>query len=112
MKLEIIMTLGAEGGSINLVGIRTGSNWEFRIETSDEIWMLADDDAYIPPAYPWVATWAEALAELDRYPWAQLYPVHVHPEFRAAVAEDLQKKKSMGGRIKWSNWDLVLGSIA
>lgn len=47
MEPVTIMKLGAEGGSISLVGLRTDSSWQFRIETSEASWML-DDDAYTP----------------------------------------------------------------
>lgn len=109
MKTEIIMTIGAEGGSINLVGARMDGNWQFRIETSDQRWMLADDD-YTPPVHPWVSTWPEAVTQLDRYPWAELHPALVHPEFRAMVAQSLKQKQKAGVRVKRKAWDSVLGS--
>jgi len=55
--------------------------------------MLEDDDDYAPPVHPWVSTWPEAVTQLDRYPWAELHPALVHPEFRAMVAQSLKQKK-------------------
>jgi len=69
---------------------------------------LKGDDDYTPPVHPWVPNWPEALAQLDRYPWAELYSLFVHPEFRALVADELQKKKTMGTCVNWANWEAVL----
>ena len=110
MKTEIIiMTIGAEGGSIDLVGARTDGNWQFRIETSDQRWMLEDDDDYAPPVPPWVSTWPDAVAQLDLYPWPQLHPVRIHPEFRAMVAQSLKQKEKMGVPVNWAIWAAQLG---
>ena len=54
MQTEILMEIGGEGGSINFVGARTDGNWQFRIETSDQSWMLEGDNDYTPPVHPWV----------------------------------------------------------
>jgi len=110
MKTEIIiMTIGAEGGSIDLVGARTDGNWQFRIETSDQRWMLEDDDDHGPPVSPWVSTWPDAVAQLDLYPWPQLHPVRIHPEFRAMVAQSLKQKEKMGVPVNWAIWAAELG---
>jgi len=110
MKTEIIiMTIGAEGGSIDLVGARTDGNWQFRIETSDQRWMLEDDDDHGPPVSPWVSTWPDAVAQLDLYPWPQLHPVRIHPEFRAMVAQGLKQKEKMGVPVNWAIWAAALG---
>ena len=104
MQAEIILAIGAEGGSIDLVGIKTGGRWKFSIKASDQSWMLDDDDDHTPPTHPWVSTWQEAVVQLDRYPWPQLHPLHVHPEFCELVAENLKEKENLGVTVNWSVW--------
>jgi hypothetical protein len=86
----IIVHVGAEGGGVKLVGRRIAKcGWEFRRITNDSSWAMLDEEMDPnPPSAPtpiWVSTWGEAMALLDRYPWAQLYPLAVHAEFQADV---------------------------
>ena len=52
MQTEILMEIGGEGGSINFVGARTDGNWQFRIETSDQSWMLEGRRRLHPASSP------------------------------------------------------------
>jgi hypothetical protein len=93
----IIVHVGAEGGDVKLVGRRTmEGSWEFRQITNDSSWaMLEEEMDPNPPPEPtpiWVSTWGEAMALLDRYPWAQLYPLSVHAEFRADVLVEVTQR--------------------
>jgi hypothetical protein len=87
----VIVSVGAEGGGIELLG-RRGSegSWEFRREVNDSSWALLDAEMAPNPKPPmivptWVSSWDEALALLDLNPWAQLWPLVVHREFRRDV---------------------------
>ena len=60
------------------------------------------------PERPWVATWRSALKQLDAYPWTQLYPLAVHPEFGDRVFKALQTRKKKGFAIDWDQWGNVL----
>ena len=61
------------------------------------------------PQLECVDSWDEGLRLLDRYPWARLHPMEVHPEFverlRAAVAERLarisDRRERERAREKW-----------
>ena len=100
----VILKVAAAGGSVTLVGRKTGATTcqfaritvdvdiasEFRYR--DEV----NGEAPGPPTLTspeWVASWEEGLQLMDRYPWARLHPVAVHPDFvdrvRAAVEERL-----------------------
>jgi hypothetical protein len=93
---EVIVEVGSAGGSIALLGVRRGEEW-FLCRRNDES-ALADDLAEedrdlldrLVSQSEWVRGWEAGLALLDEYPWAQLTPIAVHPEFRdltlAAIA--------------------------
>jgi hypothetical protein len=80
MGETIIVQVGGEGGDITLFGRRIGNEqWVFRRSSSDSSWSMIDEarDADPGPAPDpvWVKTWNEAIALLDRNPWAQLVPL-------------------------------------
>jgi hypothetical protein len=80
---------------LTLIGQKSEGVWRFRLETNDRsAEFLDEDDAVGLPAgataSPWVNTWADAVALLDRYPWAELYPLAVHPEFRDQVWKEVK----------------------
>ena len=60
----------------------------------------------------WVDGWEAALGLLDRYPWARLHPVEVHPEFRermrVAVEERLADVDSESAERATEKWDRLL----
>jgi hypothetical protein len=94
---EVIARIGAEGGHLTLIGQKTEGGWRFRLQTNDcSAEFLDEDDAAGlstgPTASPWVNTWADAVALLDRYPWAELYPLAVHPLFREQVWEEVKRR--------------------
>lgn len=101
--LEVI----AEGGSITLYGLRSAGCWQFRVETNEAA-MDIDEEMPDVPKRPWVDSWYSALEQLDRYPWPQLYPRLVHPEFGEPIFEALQVRKAEGKFFDWSRWRHVL----
>lgn len=103
---QVIVEVGAEGGSLTLYGIQSPDGWQFRAETNEAA--LDDGDTPDLPELPWVATWRSALKQLDAYPWTQLYPLKVHPEFSDRVFKALQTRKKKGLAIDWDQWGHVL----
>ena len=98
----VILQAGAEGGDVTLIGRTTDAGtWAFARVTDDQTEALFGDSGVeieAPPALKpddWVESWDEALRLMDRYRWARLHPLAVHPEFvervRAAVEERLAK---------------------
>lgn len=84
MANELILKIGAEGGSLTLYGNRDLGHWRFSrtvIDGSGELVGLppSRSDSQI------VDTIEEALMLLDRYPWQALYPLEIHPEFCDAI---------------------------
>jgi hypothetical protein len=92
----IILQVGGEGGAITLFGRRNASQeWEFRRASSDSSGMLDEEMDPNPPPAPapvWVKTWNEAVALLDRNPWAQLVPLSVHVDFREEVLVEVTRR--------------------
>lgn len=89
----VILEIGSEGGSITVTGSRSGDGWQFGVQVSD--WTSGLLDEPVEPRQPaTAASWADALQKLDRYPWARLVPLNVHPEFRQAVLKAVMQRLS------------------
>lgn len=99
----VVLQAGAEGGDVTLIGRTTDAGtWVFARVTDDQTEALFGNSGVeieAPPALKpldWVGSWSEALRQMDRYRWARLHPLAVHPEFvervRAAVEERLAKE--------------------
>jgi hypothetical protein len=67
-----ILTIMGEGGGAGLKARWHVDGWQFICEFADQTVETA-------------ATWRAALKLLDTYPWHQLYPDEVHPEFADKV---------------------------
>jgi hypothetical protein len=87
----VIVLIGAEGGSIALIGERAANgNWRYQRALVDQtLTFLSADEAgpEIRDASGWVKTWAEALNLLDQYPWPSLSVLEVHPTFAPRILE-------------------------
>ena len=105
-KSEIIVEIGAEGGSITLYGLRTERGWLFAKETIDWTAKLFDEERSETGSVL-VDSWAAALKLLDQHPWAELSPIFVHGQFGSeiwiAVQERLRRKDEVSG-LKLSQW--------
>jgi len=111
----VIVQAGAEGGDVTLIGRTTDAGaWQFARVTDDQTEALFGDSGVEitapPPLKPddWVDSWIDALRLMDRYKWARLHPLCVHPEFvervRAAVEErlaDVHADSAERAREKW-----------
>jgi hypothetical protein len=94
---EVIVSVGAEGGSITLFGLKDlQNNWKFARGVDDQTPTLLTREDGGGPAINhesgWVSTWPEAMALLDRYPWAMLSGREVHPEFRERVWVEVNQR--------------------
>jgi hypothetical protein len=111
----VVLQAGAEGGDVTLIGQTTVAGaWSFARVTNDQTEALFGDSGVEitpPPALKpedWVDGWDEGLRLMDRYQWARLHPLYVHPAFvervRAAVEErlaDVDSESAERAREKW-----------
>jgi hypothetical protein len=89
----VVIGVGAEGGRLSLIGQPLTNGWRYRYTSLDQsaAW-LEDGDDISRRQSPWVQTWRDALAQLDRYPWARLAPLAVHPAFRTRVLDAVRRR--------------------
>jgi hypothetical protein len=97
-KREVIINIGGEGGAITLHGIR---RWCFQIEVNDSTPGLISEPS-IHNTSGIVDSWDAALVLLDKYPWTELAPLAVHPDFRRDVWKAVQiRAKTDEARKRW-----------
>lgn len=88
---EVILQVGADGGSISLLGTRNpAGTWRFTSETNESFHadLLSEEEREglsFDSRDGSVGTFPEAVNLLKKYPWYRLYPLKVHPEFRQSV---------------------------
>jgi hypothetical protein len=102
----VILEVGGEGGSIKLLGKESDEGWAFNV-SSEESGLLGDDEDYTPPVRPWVKSWDEAVQQLDQYPWPNLYPLEVHPDFIARVETALKMRVAPDDKGVWPKWSAL-----
>jgi hypothetical protein len=110
---EVIVEVGAEGGSVTLYGIRTNGGWIFSRKSIDQ------SAAFIGESWEGlesqtVASWSEALELLDLYPWHRLSPVQVHPDFREQVLDVVKIRYEGMAESVWNrlpDWEALCGTL-
>ena len=96
-KCEIIVEVGAEGGSITLYGVRGQQGWLYSRSVIDCTPLFIDEET-IRHKSDATDSWDVALRLLDRYPWHTFVPLIIHPEFRQQIWVAVQKRfDSIGG---------------
>jgi GTP pyrophosphokinase len=113
-----LLTIYGEGVKIALYGISVAiGNWLYFVDTNDSTWeLLEGDDALRPEPVPkrtLIRTLDAALEQLDRYPWIQLHPAFLHPEFVSEVGAAVQHRIAqfrVNGEEVYSlgDWERVL----
>lgn len=94
-KVEVILSVAAEGGGITLYGVRAARGWAFERRVSDQTPTLLDEPT-IQHDSGIVHSWDAALELLDRYPWHRLSPRAVHPEFRSQLWREIERRDRAG----------------
>jgi hypothetical protein len=107
MSDEIVLEVGAEGGSLAVFGERIAEGkWRFRV-VRDEISfreLLSDEDLeglVLFELGDYVPSFQDALKLLDRYPWFRLYPLVVHPNFLDLVLSGVKKRGGTEEETRW-----------
>jgi hypothetical protein len=104
-QCEVVLEVGAEGGSISLYGFRTDRGWRFARKVIDQTAELIDESS-VEARSDVVCSWEAALALLDRYPWPVLVPISVHTDFRDQIWSAVQGRlrNEEGSEIKLRRW--------
>jgi len=116
MKLIKIIEIGAEGGGITLFGWKSKKgDWSFIRETDERTLqdMMSKEDAAglgFQSTSETVTGWSGALKILSKYPWQNLYPLYVHPEFVDLVWEEIVSMEKESFSL--SDWQRICGRKA
>lgn len=104
---DVVLEVGAEGGSLTVFRVTDAnghSTFEaYRNEAALKD-ILGDEDSrgmVFTETTPPLATLADAIAKLDRYPWHALHPLRLHPDFATQVLADV---KVRGGARAVERW--------
>src|SRR6266478_4551080 len=100
-EFEVIIELGAEGGSLALHGIRTEQGWLFSRHLVDWTPELINEGR-IQGKSTCVDSWDAALCLLDQYPWYKLSPIVIHPDFKDRIWVAVQQRLHDDGEISKS----------
>jgi hypothetical protein len=90
-KSEVIVAVGAEGGTIALYGTPTDRGWIFAREVNEGTPDLLDE-APVHTTSATVESRAAALELFDRYRCPMLHPIFVHPDFRRQIWDAVQER--------------------
>jgi hypothetical protein len=107
-QVEIILKIGAAGGSLTLFGVKSPDDqWKFfteRNETAAYDLLSEEDQAGITPfsRTPYIHSIEEALLSLAEYSWFLLTPMEIHPEFQNKI---LAEVKHLGGKSAIERWE-------
>jgi hypothetical protein len=104
---EVILEVGAEGGSLSILRKRKRQGiWEYCAQR-DETTMadLLPDEKFTKEELfertGGKSTFEDALYVLGRYPWSSLYPLKVHPDFAPSI---LRSVVVIGGEKAAREW--------
>lgn len=108
-RVETIVGIGAEGGSLVMEGQRTpGGEWQFRVSTNESmLWDLLDEEPPAAEAPPW-GSWDQAIERLNSYQgWPRLHPYQLHEQFAAAILGIISTHQE-GGHRQVARWRKML----
>jgi hypothetical protein len=114
-----VVEIGAEGGSVTLLGRQIGDGeWEFCTGSIDQTSAMLNDEEATPVVEtesPWVLGWIAGVKLLDSYPWVYLYPIRVHERFRETVLSEVTRRLASErdkarAKSALSRWTRICGS--
>lgn len=107
MNRDIVLAIGAEGGSLTIrrEPSPTGG-WYFHVSSDESTMydMLSEEDhegiAFFRH-FGVVRTLEEALRQLDAYPWVKLHPMQIHPEYRDEILRGVFDRGGLDEEARW-----------
>lgn len=110
-KQELILKVGAAGGSISLWSVTAKDGSRSFVVTTDESTLKdlmteeeAEGLAFKSKTAP-LHSFADALIALGHYPWHLLYPMFVHQDFKDVIFTAVM---DLGGEKEVSRWQRKL----
>lgn len=107
---EIVLQVGAEGGTLSIVRYQvSGEKWHFafiRDESTLADFLDDEDQEDLFKTHDSIASFGDAIALMNKYPWPDLYPLVVHPDYANRVMEIIER--SGDPRVK-DRWKYILG---
>jgi hypothetical protein len=110
VRTEIIVQVGAEGGSLTIEGKHFGDiGWQFRMVRNEAAIYkdcideeAPDDTARFFEQTDYVDSLSEALKIFDRHPyWIDLHIIEVHPEFVDEVLAEVRLRGETTAEERW-----------
>ncbi|WP_246944999.1 hypothetical protein [Bacillus pinisoli] len=106
IKPEVILEVGAEGGSITLFGFERNGNWYFTLKTNEGTMLdfLEEEESVdnLVRNSRLVEGIEKGLALLDYYLWTQLNPRKIHKNFGEFILNEFKKRRPSDPRlIRW-----------
>ena len=87
-KWESLLSVGAEGGSLAIIGLKEADQtWRFKVIRDESTILGLLDEITREDVIDELVfdTWEEALSNMDRYPWVTLFPIYVHDEYTIRI---------------------------
>ena len=103
----LILKLGAEGGSLRLMA-KGGTEPRFSAFVHDQALTYIDEGPEIDHRSEW-GSWEDGIGALDRYPWRQLFPRFVHPEYADRIWALLQSDWANVRESRREDWTMLCG---
>lgn len=104
------LEVGGEGGSIRLVCRHGISALQYAVLSSETFLDVEPTDP-TEPVVEWHHSWEAALATLDRYPWALLTPIQIHPLFHVPVLAAVAPRLIQDGHWNEHHWNYWLDCV-
>lgn len=101
--VETVLQVGADGGSITLLGVRDEQDWRFCLLASEKMFK-ADGSQNVSNELKGWLDWNTALEQLEAYPWRFLFPIQVHPEFSSKIGVALKQNPHPDFSVNWKSW--------
>jgi hypothetical protein len=100
---QIVLEIGADGGSITLWRENPEDGEQFRLGTSEALFDDEVDRSLLATTSPYVPSLDEALEQLDRrYSWwPELYLVQIGPEYTQKFLAAVKKRKGPRAVARW-----------
>lgn len=101
-----ILELGAEGGSLTLLGLQGSDGaWQYMLHCNEAALAEEEETESATSNSAVVTSWPEAIELLNKYEiWHNLYPLKVHQDFSNLVISEVRSRGGDKAVFRWENW--------